>query len=504
MLWQNAAMAPQAARPPLRMMTAALALATLVAGCSAGDPPTPPAQPTGSAGPSAQPQASPSPEATPDPYAAGLSRPVADKLYPDYGNPSIDVLHYGLDLAWVPTSRRLSGTATITLRAVKAVREISLDFSRAYTLDGATADGERVTAKRSGHKLVLAKALPAEARTTLVVRYQGRPRPVSMPGWSGWTGDGMGLRAMANGEAWSIQQPIGAFTWYPVNDHPSDEALYDIAVTVPKGWTGIATGQLVGSEPNGSRTRWKWRSTDPAASYATTLVVGRYEKLTATGPGGVPVTMWLRAGSDSGTRSMVKRLPAVLRWLADRFGPYPFPAAGVVVIDSRSAMDTQQMITMGSRSSGGETLLLHEVSHEWFGNAVTPRDWTGIWLSEGIATWIEGEWAIDKGWASRQSVVSGWRAQDRAARPTAGPPGRPRAAHFGARNVYASPALMLHEIRSEIGASAFQRLLRDWVQTQRNQSVDRATFVRFVNTHTGRDLSALINKWLDAPSAPTD
>lgn len=494
-------MAPPPARTLPRVVAAALAVVTAVAGCSAADPPR--VSPTTSPATDGAPATTPPPSsAAPDPYAAGLSRPVTDKLYPDYGNASLDVLHYGLDLTWTPGSRTLRSTATVTLRAVKAVREVSLDFSRAYTLELASVDGARVAAKRGGHKLVLAKALPAGARATVVVRYHGSPRPESMPGWSGWTGNGMGLRAMGNGEAWSIQQPVGAFTWYPVNDHPSDEALYDIAVTVPKGWTGIATGQLVGSTSSGSRTTWRGRSTDPAASYATTLVIGRYEKLTATGPDRVPVTMWLRAGVDDHQRSLVKRLPAVLRWLADRFGPYPFPTAGVVVVDSGSAMETQQMITMGSRSSGGLSLLLHEVSHEWFGNAVTPRDWTAIWLSEGIATWVQGEWAIDQGGASRRSVVSGWRAEDRQARAAAGPPGRPRAAHFGARNVYASPALMLHEIRSRIGATAFTRLLRDWVQTQRNQSVDRETFVRFVNAHTGRDLSALINKWLDAASAP--
>ncbi|WP_344088106.1 M1 family metallopeptidase [Luedemannella helvata] len=496
-------MATKAVRPQLRMMAAVLVLTAAVAGCSAGDPPrADQTAPAGTSGPVASGPVPSTPAEAPDPYAAGLSRPVADKLYPGYGNASLDVLHYGLDLAWAPGSRTLSGTATVTLRAVKAVRQISLDFSRAFTLDQVSVDGARVTAKRSGHKLVLAKALPAGARATLVVRYHGSPRPESMPGWSGWTGDGMGLRAMGNGEAWSIQQPVGAFTWYPVNDHPSDEALYDIAVTVPKGWTGIATGQLVESTSRGSRTTWRWRSTDPAASYATTLVIGRYEKHTATGPGRVPVTVWLRAGADDHHRSLVKQFPAVLRWLADRFGPYPFPAAGVVVVDSRSAMETQQMITIGSRSSGGQSLLLHEVSHEWFGNAVTPRDWTGIWLSEGIATWIVGEWAIDRAGASRRSVVDGWRAEDRAARATAGPPGRPRARHFGARNVYASPALMLHEIRSTIGAAAFERLLRDWVQTQRHESVDRETFVRFVNAHTGRDLSALINTWLDSASTP--
>jgi aminopeptidase N len=361
-----------------------------------------------------------------------------------------------------------------------------------------SVDGARVAAKRSGHKLVVARALAAGARATLVVRYRGTPRPESMPGWSGWTGDGMGLHAMDNGEAWSIQQPVGAFTWYPVNDHPSDEALYDIAVTVPTGWTGLATGRLVESVPHGAQTTWRWRADDPVASYATTLVVGRYSKLTGNGPGGVPVTMWVRTGADDDQRPLARQLPTVLRWLAGRFGPYPFKSAAMVTVDSGSAMETQQLITIGAHSSGGVTLLLHEVSHEWFGNAVTPADWTSIWLSEGIATWIEGEWTIEREGASRAGVVAGWRAEDREARATAGPPGRPRADHFGARNVYASPALMLHEIRTAIGASAFNRLLRDWVQTQRNQPVDRETFIRFVNSHTGHDLTALINKWLDA------
>src|SRR4029453_3296107 len=74
----------------------------------------------------------PPPQLNPD---AGLSNPVADPLYPQYGNPALDVLQYALAVSWIPDQRVLAGTATLTIRAVRPVRELSLDFSDAYTVE---------------------------------------------------------------------------------------------------------------------------------------------------------------------------------------------------------------------------------------------------------------------------------------------------------------------------------------------------------------------------------
>jgi aminopeptidase N len=473
------------------------------------DPP-----PTGPTGSSSAPPSGVSvapPEAGPD---AGLSAPVADPLYPQYGNPALDVLRYSLVLSWAPEQRLLTGTATLTVRAVRPVRELSLDFSDAYTVDGATVDGAPAQPGRRGNDIVvpIGRQLPTDTRAMLVVRYSGTPRTVPMPSGRGDFPEGVGLRAAAGGEVWTMQEPYGAFTWYPANDHPSDEAVYDVAVTVPKGWAGVAHGQLIRVETGAAGDTYHWRAVDPVASYLATLAAGRYTRVDDTGPRGLPITYWVRTGKDEDMLPVVRRSPEMLDWLEDRFGPYPFPTAGVVLVNSISAMETQQMVTLGA-GTGDEPLgsgrieaysdvLLHEYAHQWFGDTITPTNWRGMWLNEGWAMYAQWLWSVDHGDGTDGEWVKWAFGRDGLSRPVAGPPGNPHPDHFGENNVYVGPALMLHEIHHTIGDQAFFALARDWVQTQRNQQVDRARFVAFVNRHTGRNFTALINNWLDSPTTP--
>ncbi len=130
----------------------------------------------------------------------------------------------------------------------------------------------------------IGRELAKDARATLVVRYSGTPRTVPMPSGRGDFPEGVGLRAAAGGEAWTMQEPYGAFTWYPANDHPSDEAVYDVAVTVPKGWAGVAHGQLIRVETGEAGDTYHWRAVDPVASYLATLAAARYTRVDDTGP----------------------------------------------------------------------------------------------------------------------------------------------------------------------------------------------------------------------------
>jgi aminopeptidase N len=452
--------------------------------------------------------------AHPAPAEPGVSQPQADPLYPAYGNPNLDVLSYRLQLGYVPTTTVLTGTATLLIRAVTDLTSLSLDFDNSYTVDGATVDDAAEVAHRSGHDLVvpIGRTLPRDGRTTLVVRYHGTPHQIPFPSERSDAAEGLGLRAMPDGEAWTMQEPYGASTWYPVNDHPSDEALYDISVTVPSGWTAVASGTPGAVTSSAAGVTYRYTSTDPVASYVTTLAIGHYTKVTDTGPGGVPLTYWIRTGRDEAFLPAVRDMPALLRWLTDHFGPYPFPTCGVVVVDSGSAMETQQMITLGGKLSDSDSVdvpnteeeLLHELSHQWFGDSVTPTNWLGLWLNEGWAMYAEWMWSVDQGIESDADWLSFAREDDAKSRRTAGPPGHPLAGHFAEDNVYLGPAMMLRQIRKAVGDKQFFALATDWVQTQRDTSVDRAEFIAFVNHHTGRDFTALINTWLDSPTEPAE
>src|SRR5690606_16965487 len=87
----------------------------------------------------------------------------------------------------------------------------------------------------------LSESVPEDTRLTVEVWYSGTPEAVTMPSTRGDFDEGLGLRVESDGAVWTMQEPYGAFTWYPVNDHPSDEALYDIDVSVPNGWSAVAS-----------------------------------------------------------------------------------------------------------------------------------------------------------------------------------------------------------------------------------------------------------------------
>jgi aminopeptidase N len=468
---------------------------TLVAGCSAAGAPGP------AGTPGAATAAAPAVDYTP--WRAGRSTPVADRIYPARGTDALDVLHYGLVLDWAPTTRTLTGTATLRVRPTRDAPSLGLDFMP-YQLDSVTVDGKTVPGAVEREKLTVTAPVTADRPVTLVVTYHGTPRTTPMPSHRSDT-EPLGLTVTADGGLWTMQEPFGAFTWYPANDQPSDKALYDIAVTVPAGWSAVAGGAPAGQDG----TTFRYRSTDPAATYLATLAVGKYRTTTAAGPHGIPVTYWYRPGADEALLPVLKQSPQMLAWLEKRFGPYPFGTGGVVLVDSASGMETQQMITLGAKgrtsAEDRKTLtedLLHEWAHQWFGDTVTPSDWQDLWLSEGWAMYAQHLWVQENDGVSDAALDAYLRQTDGRLRKKYGPPGKPKAGEFAASNVYICPEAMLRQIHRAVGDKVFFDLARAWVQEHRNSQQDRAAFVAFVNQRTGRDFTRLIDTWLDSPTTP--
>ena len=430
----------------------------------------------------------------------GRSTPVADPVYPQYGNPALDVLHYDLDLAWDPGTRILRGTATLTVRPVRELAEVPLDFAGGYTVEKATVDGAAATPQRRGDDLVLVPGRPlaADRQVAVGVTYRGTPAPVRFPGVRGDVAT-TGLTPTADGALWTMQEPYGAFTWFPCSDQPSDEALYDIAVTVPPGWVAVANGRVTVQD----RT-YRWHAAEPIATYLVTLAVDRFDRTEDRTPGGLPVSYWVRESDADRMLPTLRRTPEMIAWLERRLGRYPFSSAGVVVVQSTSGMETQTMVTLGPLAGPGAVpVLLHELAHHWFGNAVTPRTWRDVWLNEGFATYLQGLYTAERLGGDMDAIVRDWRNRDAGLRAEAGPPGSFRADRFAARNVYIGPALMLHELRGLLGDPRFFAMLHDWVQHHLHTSQDRASFTAWLREYTDRaDVVPVVDKWLDSPTTP--
>jgi aminopeptidase N len=436
-------------------------------------------------------------------YAAGRSQPIADSYYPERGHPAVDVLHYDLALNWSPKSKELTGTATLAVRAATDTDNVTLDFSSRLKVDGVTFDGEPAVARRNGDQLSIpaGKRMTTETTAAVVIRYHGRPKEANFDAERA-DSRRLGFAVHKDGSAVALQEPYGAFTWYPSNDQPSDKALYDVAITVPKGWAGVSSGTFRGKVTQGDTSVYRWHSGEPTAAYLVTFVADRLTMVKQTGPHGLPLTYWLRAKDRKKDLATMRQSPKIFAWLEKRLGRYPFPSGGAVIAGD-SGMETQQMITMSSGLPA--STYAHEYAHQWFGDAVTPRTWQDVWLNEGFAMYFEILYFAEhdpRALPFGQIMDNLRHTQDRQLRSKYGPPGHYKKRAFASPNVYFVPALMLNEIRKQVGDKKFYSMLRGWVQERRGTNQDREAFTAWVEQSTGKDFTALIKRWLDSKTTP--
>jgi len=475
----------------------ALLLAT---GCSAGaenPAPTPPpaaGSPTHAAAPEL-PVDDPS-------LDVALSEPREDSVYPQVGDPSVDALHYNLDLHWTPTTDTLDGLETLTFRSTATAEEFQLDLGRSLEVDAVTLNGEGVDFDHTGKDLVVRQPVTEDQRYVLEIAYSGTPRPAAAPttrsdfNTVGWT-------ITDTHETWTMQEPFGAYTWYAVNDHPSDKALYDFRITVPAPWVGVANGVLESRATRDGATTTQWHLAEPAASYLTTVAIGDFRMATEESASGVPITLWVPRSRPELIEGLRAAGPGI-DWLEEKLGPYPFDSAGIVLVDSTSGMETQTMITLGMTDyTQSAAVIVHELAHQWYGDQVTPDDWRDMWMNEGMAMYLQGLWQADDEGLSDDDVMDYWATFEPEMRAESGPPAAYEPEDFGSSNVYYGPALMWHELRQRIGDKAFFELIRAWPAAYDNDNAGRSDYLPWLEEQTGVELSAFFDAWLLGKTSPS-
>lgn len=204
--------------------------------------------------------------------------------------------------------------------------------------------------------------------------------------------------------------------------------------------------------------------------------------------------------------------------MESKVGPYPFENYGVLIADMNTGFELEtQTLSLFERSMFAraeypewyvESIMVHELSHHWFGDSVSPRAWSDLWLNEGHATWYEALYAqeqakqpMERRMHDAYTDSDGWRA-------AGGPPAEPRRAAPGQQIgifrpvVYDGSALVLYALRQEIGTGAFEQLERAWVRDYRDKSATTADFAALASRISGRDLSGFFRAWLYAEKTP--
>ncbi|MEU9886240.1 M1 family metallopeptidase [Sphaerisporangium sp. NPDC051011] len=424
---------------------------------------------------------------------------AATRYFPERGDPGYHVRHYDLALEHRLGPNRLSGTARLTAVAAEPLDRVVLDLGP-FRVGQVLVDGERARFVHRGEKLRVTppRWLPEGRTFTVEVRYAGNPRPVP----SHW--GGLGWDLLDDGVI-VASQPIGASSWFPCNDRPSDKASYDIAVTTASPYTVVCNGTPVSTRRGGSRTTWVYHQAEPTAAYLASVQIGRYQ-LTGL-PGEVPQRLAAPAALLSRARHDLGRQDAMMRVFGELFGPYPFASYTVVVTEDELEIpvEAQAMSIFGANHMDGrrgcERLVAHELAHQWFGNSLTLRHWRDIWLHEGFATYAEWLWSEASGGEPAEAHARRWHAR-LAARPGGFVLADPGARRLFDDRVYKRGALTLHALRRVLGGPAFTSLLRVWTDAYRHGVVTTGMFTELAARYTPEPLDAFFASWLYTETLP--
>ncbi len=436
--------------------------------------------------------------------------PAAADTYPR--QPLVDAVHYAFQLTLGDDSDEIAGTATILLRFTGGgVTTVALDLASAangkgMTVAEVTSAGLAVPFRHAEDRLVL--TLPAPPREgeeqSITVRYGGVPAN--------------GLRMLKNkfGDRvfFSENWPNNARQWLPMIDHPYDKATSEFIVTAPSRYQVVSNGLLQEETDLGDgRRRTHWKQSVPIASWLNAIGVAEFSVHHDGLVKGVPHQTWVyRQEQATGPAWFETRSRQAMEFLSEHVGPYSYEKlANVEAAGFNGGTEHASAIFYSEKSileRPDTGLIAHEIAHQWFGNAVTEKDWDDVWLSEGFATYFtllvaehhEGRDAFVAGLKrSREAVFTLERDNPGAAVLHDNLADMKKVLN---RIIYQKGGWTLHMLRRQMGTEAFWEGIRDYYKRYRDGSATTADFRQVMEAHAGQDLGWFFTQWLARPGSP--
>lgn len=429
--------------------------------------------------------------------------------------PGIDVQDYDFALALSDTSDRIEGTATVRLRVkTDTLTAARLDLigppqaASSETGMRVMAVSEEGTSVPHRHRDDLLRIAPASGFSageirTFRIRYAGVPA------------DGLIIGTNQHGDRtfFGDNWPNRARHWLPVVDHLSDKATVEFRVTAPSQYEIVANGELVTDSTAGDARITHWRTDVPLPPKVMVIGVADFAVDTAGTVDGVPVQSWVYPEDRTAGFEDLGQAPPILRFFEEKLGPYPYQKLANVQSTTRyGGMENASAIFYSEEAvadgEDDESLLAHEIAHQWFGNTVTEADWPHLWLSEGFATYLTYLY-LEHEYGEDLFVQNVQAARKRVVQFHDETPTEPLVDTTFAdpnellnTNPYQKGAWVLHMLRREVGTDTFWNGLRAYYDRYRHQNASTRDFRRVMEEVSGQDLEQFFDQWTRRPGHP--
>lgn len=461
------------------------------------------------------------PTPTPPPAVRPTGRPMPPARYippHDYDQRNIK-----LDLRFDWDKEQLIGTATITLApVVKDLRSVdfdaaSMDISEVKLAAGTPLKYAYVAAKET-LTVTLDRAYQPTEALTLVISYHTN-NGAKGPG-AGVGGGGLNFikprpdDPTRPRQVWSQGEAETNHQWFPCFDHPNDFATTEIVATVEKPLMVISNGKLMSVKENSDGTRtYDWKIDAPHATYLTSIIVGEFVPVTGD-YAGIPVTTYVYKNEVEEGKVTAARLPAMVKFFSEMTGvKYPYAKyAQTTVRDFGGGMENISATTQTDNmihdartelDSDQDGLQSHELAHQWFGDYLTCRSWSDIWLNESFATYFQALWdehrlgrddfLYQDVKANQDQYYQAWTRGLR--RPIVTKNYANPDAVF---DTYAYPrgGAVLHMLRTYLGDDNWWRSINHYLTKYAHQPVETAQFRIAIEETTGQPMDWFFDEWL--------
>ncbi len=424
-------------------------------------------------------------------------------------NPALDVQHYVFKLKLADRHDTLKATAQISILLKADVSSFTLDLQSATGPRGMAVSELRVNNKKTpfrhtGDKLTIEGGGKNGEVLDVFVAYAGLPA------------DGLIISKNKYGDKtfFGDNWPNRARHWLPVIDHPSDKATCEFVVEAPVYYEVVANGKLAEESLLTDQVKLThWVETVPIPTKVMVMGAARFAVEHVTEVGNIPVQSWVFR--QDRTRGFYDYAPAagILDTLQNIIGPYPFEKLANVQSKTRyGGMENAGNIFYFENSVTGqrkiETLIAHEIAHQWFGNSASEKDWHHIWLSEGFATYFaqvyrEKKYGADSLRAAMKRHIP--EIFEYHAKKPASPVVDTTIADLTkllSTNSYQRGAWVLHMLRKKVGDEAFFKGIRKYYSSYAYSNALTDDFRKVMEEESGQKLDAFFAQWLYQPKLP--